>query len=117
MIMNNKGIVVNKEGPSFSDRVVEAALSIPKGQVTTYGDLARAAGGPPMACRSVSGILAKATKKGVKDIPWHRIVYAEGRIWIDSDHHVQRMKLYKKEGIEVGSKGKIINFSQIRYTF
>ena len=76
MTTNNKktkdGVVVKTEGPTFSDRVIDAALSIPKKQVTTYGLLARAAGGPPMACRSVSGILAKAQKNGVKNIPWHR---------------------------------------------
>ncbi len=36
-------------GKSFSERVIEAALSIPSGRVTTYGRLARACGARPMA--------------------------------------------------------------------
>ncbi len=48
---------------TFSQRVVEAALIIPKGRVTTYGRLARACGAGPMASQSITGILAKAYKK------------------------------------------------------
>ncbi len=110
-------IVTKKEGPTFSDRVVEAALSVPAGRVTTYGHIARAAGGGGQAARSVSGILGRAANRGVKNIPWHRIVYANGIVWINSDHHDARMKLYKKEGISVNEKGKIINFFDILHTF
>lgn len=119
--MNNKktkkGVVVQTEGPTFSDSVIDAALSIPAGRVTTYGDLARAAGGPPMASRSISGILAKAEKKGIKNIPWHRIVYANGTVWINEEYQTKRIRLYKKEGIEVNEKGKITNFYDVLYSF
>ena len=45
------------------------------------------------------------------------IVYAEGKIWIHSDHYDERMRLYKKEGIKVDEKGKITDFHSILYTF
>ncbi len=102
---------------TFSERVVEAALSIPEGRVTTYGRLARACGAGLMASQSITGILAKAYNEGDKSIPFHRIVYANGTIWINDEHKAKRLKLYKKEGIEVDEKGKIKNFEEILYEF
>jgi len=67
---------------TFSDRVVELALSIPRGRVSTYGAIARAAGGGGMAAQSITGILGKAWENGQKKIPFHRIVYSDGRIWV-----------------------------------
>lgn len=101
-------------GP-FSLRVYELALSIPPGRVTTYGAIARAAGGGPMASRSITSILSKAPNP--RAIPWHRIVYAGGKVWLPSEHEVTRHKLYKKEGIEINEKGRIKNFDEIFYDF
>lgn len=95
---------------SFSERVVEAALAIPKGKVTTYGRLARAAGAGPMASQSITAILGKAWQDGEKKIQFHRIVYADGHIWIDKQHRAQRLKLYKKEGISIDKNDRIVNF-------
>jgi len=102
---------------TFSERVVEAAKSIPSGRVTTYGRLARACGAGPMASQSITAILSKAYSGGEKSIPFHRIVYANGTIWINDEYKAKRMKLYKKEGIEVDSKGKILNFNDILFEF
>ena len=99
----------------FSQRVWELATSIPPGRVTTYGILAKAAGGTGQAARSISGILSKAPNKSV--IPWHRIVYSDGRIWITDEHEAYRMKLYKKEGIEVDKNGRIKDFEELKYYF
>lgn len=104
-------------GPTFSDRVVACAREIPSGRVSTYGAIAKASGGGGMASRSVTGILAKAWNAGVHDIPWHRIVFAGGKIWIDGEHATERLRLYKKEGIKVDEKGRIIDFDDILYEF
>ncbi|MDQ3076188.1 MAG: MGMT family protein [bacterium] len=95
---------------TFSERVVKIALSIPKGRVTTYGRIAIAAGAGAMASQSITNILGKAYMAGEKKIPFHRIVYADGRIWIDDKHRKDRMALYKKENIEVDEKDRIKNF-------
>ena len=71
--------VKQDRGRSFKARVLEAALSIPRGRVTTYGHLARAAGGSGQAARSVSPILARYAEEGITGIPWHRIVYSGGK--------------------------------------
>jgi methylated-DNA-protein-cysteine methyltransferase-like protein len=103
---------------TFSERVVEAALVIPKGRVTTYGAIARACGAGPMASQSITSILSKAWDAGEKKIPFHRIVYAGGKVWVNDEYRAKRMKLYKEEGIEVDRKtGKIKNFNDIVFEY
>lgn len=98
---------------TFSERVVKIALSIPPGRVTTYGRIARAAGAGPMASQSITGILARAWDNGAKNIPFHRIVYADGHIWVDAKHRAKRLKLYQEEGILLDDKDRITNFRSI----
>ncbi len=100
---------------SFSERVLKIALSIPSGKVMTYGGIARKAGGGPMASQSITSILGKAYDNGAKDIPFHRIVYADGRVWIDDTHRKERMKKYKEEGIELDEKSRIKDFNDKLY--
>lgn len=102
---------------TFSERVVRIALSIPKGKVTTYGRIAKAAGGGTMASQSITSILGKAWENGEKNIPFHRIVYADGHIWIDAKHRKERLKHYKEEGIELDDRDRIKNFRDILLEF
>jgi methylated-DNA-protein-cysteine methyltransferase related protein len=101
--------------PTFSARAYDLALSIPPGRVTTYGTIAKAAGGGAMASRSISSILGKAPNQ--KAIPWHRIVYAGGKVWLDAEHEHARRKLYKREGIKLSGRGYIEDFAEIFYDF
>jgi len=48
---------------------------IPRGRVMTYGQLA-ALCGHPRAARIVGGI----AHFGPEDLPWHRVVYKDGRL-------------------------------------
>lgn len=102
---------------TFSERVIELALMIPKGKVTTYGRIAIAAGGGAMASQSVTGILSKAYDAGKKNIPFHRIVYADGKIWVDAKHRAERMQLYKNEKIEIDEGGRVKNFHDKLFEF
>jgi methylated-DNA-protein-cysteine methyltransferase-like protein len=95
---------------TFSERVVQMALSIPKGKVTTYGRIARAAGGGAMASQSITNILGKAWDNGQKDIPFHRIVYADGRVWLDNRHRTKRLKMYRAEGITLDKNNRVVDF-------
>lgn len=103
--------------PTFSERVVKLALSIPPGRVTTYGRIARAAGGGTMASQSITSILGKAWDRGEKSIPWHRIVYADGRIWVDDGHRAERMKLYQQEKIQIDARDRMVNFEDLLFEF
>jgi len=102
---------------TFSERVVRLALEIPFGKVSTYGRIARAAGGGAMSAQSITNVLGKAWDKGIHDIPFHRIVYADGRIWISPERRKERMKLYKKEGIAIDKNDRIQNFQGVLFEF
>lgn len=102
---------------SFSEKVVQLALRVPEGRVTTYGALARAAGGSGMAAQSITTILSKATESGVKNIPYHRIVYADGRVWITEEYRKKRLSLYKKEGIQLDARDRILSFRDVLFEF
>jgi methylated-DNA-protein-cysteine methyltransferase-like protein len=102
---------------TFSERVLAAALSIPKGRVTTYGRIAHACGAGPMASQSVTAILGKAYIAGEKGIPFHRIVYANGKVWMNHEYDKKRLKLYKDEGIAITKDGKVEHFTEILFEF
>ena len=104
-------------GKTFSQRVVEAVMTVPPGRVTTYGRLARACGAGPMASQSITGILAKAHREDGVAIPLHRIVYANGKIWVNDEYRAKRLKLYKEEGIELDKNDRIKNFEEIVFDF
>lgn len=100
---------------SFSQRVYDLALMIPPGFVTTYGGLAKAAGGGAMASRSITGILSKAPNQS--SIPYHRIVYAGGKVWLPAGREDERREMYAVEDIVVNEKGQIQDFEEILWEF
>ena len=106
---------MKQKAGEFSKKVIELALTIPEGRVTTYGLLAAAAGGHPMLSRMITHILGKSNQ--VDQIPFHRIVYSSGKIWSDPKYDKWRAKLYKKEGIKIDKNNKIIDFEKIIYSF
>lgn len=102
---------------TFTDRVIKIALEIPRGRVTTYGRIARAAGAGPMASQSITNILGKAYERGIKNIPFHRIVYSNGKVWFNEEYKKKRLELYKKEGIKLDKNNKIVNFEDVLLEF
>ncbi len=109
--------MIPKKPITFSQRVVKLALSIPRGKVTTYGRISIAAGGGNMASQSITSILGKAYDLGEHDIPFHRIVYADGRVWINDAYRTKRLALYKKEGIKIDERNRIQNFRSVLHEF
>jgi methylated-DNA-protein-cysteine methyltransferase related protein len=99
----------------FSQKVIKLALSIPPGRVTTYGLITAAASGHPMLSRMITHILGKCDQ--VDQVPFHRIVYSNGKIWSNPKYDQWRAKLYKKEGIKVDKNNKIVDFEKILYSF
>ena len=102
---------------TFSERVIKIALEIPLGRVTTYGRISHAAGGGAMSSQSITNILGRAYMAGIKNIPFHRIVYADGKVWMSDEYKSKRLALYKKEGIKLDKNNKIINFRDILLEF
>ena len=66
-----------KEYPAFYQAVWKACAEIPKGQVRTYGWIARRVG-KPKAARAVGQALGK--NPFAPTIPCHRVVGADGRL-------------------------------------
>jgi methylated-DNA-protein-cysteine methyltransferase-like protein len=58
-------------------RIYDAVRRIPRGRVSTYGDVANAAGLPGHARQVGYALAALETDT---DVPWHRVVNAKGRI-------------------------------------
>lgn len=83
----------------FTTRVIEVIKSIPAGKVTTYGEIARAAGSP-RAARQVVRILHSMSQK--HHLPWHRVVNKQGEIAIkDDESSLVQQLLLEEEGVTV----------------
>ncbi|MGA8708698.1 MAG: MGMT family protein [Steroidobacteraceae bacterium] len=73
---------------------------IPRGRVTTYGDLARAAGLARGARQA--GYALRVTPPGM-NLPWHRVVAAGGRITFAQSSHQYReqARRLRSDGVAV----------------
>lgn len=74
--------------------------AIPRGQVSTYGAVARAAGLPGRARQS--GYALRIAPAAMK-LPWHRVVGAGGRIVFpkSSREYREQMRRLRAEGVPV----------------
>jgi len=99
----------------FTKKVWELARSIPEGRVTTYGLLAVSAGGSLRLAQMITSLLSKAPDADL--LPWHRIVYSNGKVWLSPKYEKKRLALYKKEGIKLDKNNRIIDFAKIIYYF
>jgi len=89
---------------NFSERVWQIIAAIPKGKVTTYGDIALLAGSP-RAARQVGGVLRRLPE-GSK-LPWFRVINRHGRISLQGDDLFRQRDALEAEGIEVSDAGEI----------
>jgi len=73
---------------------------IPRGQVSSYGDVARAAGLPGRA--RLAGKALRLMPEDMK-LPWHRVMGAGGRIVFPkgSRHFREQARLLRSEGVAV----------------
>jgi methylated-DNA-protein-cysteine methyltransferase related protein len=74
-------------------RVVRCIRGLPKGKVSTYGALAKAAGWPG-AARQVVQILHR-----VPGLPWHRVVGAGGAIKLSREDAAEQQFRLRMEGV------------------
>ena len=74
---------------------------IPKGRVTTYGDLARKLQIPGGA--RVVGYAMASCPNG-SGIPWHRVVGAGGKLLISEPHASLQRRLLETEGVVIDGR-------------
>lgn len=98
------------EPGEFSQRIRTMAAQIPPGRVTTYGLLVAAAGGHPVLAQMVTHILGKMEDDS--KIPYHRIVYSSGKVWLSPENEKKRRQLYRQEGIRLDKNNRIVDFEK-----
>src|SRR5262245_45966827 len=79
-------------GAMFS-RICATILKIPRGKVSTYGAIARAAGYPGAARQVVW-----ALRQGFA-LPWHRVIAAGGRIALPREFGMEQRFRLESEGV------------------
>ena len=98
---------------NLEQKIYKKLLEVPKGQVTTYGELAKAVG-LKNGQRAVGKIMNKNPYPVI--IPCHRVVMSTGKIGgYDFGEHV-KTKLLKDEGVQI-KNGKILDFENKVYRF
>jgi len=100
-------------GPGFHRAVHELVRTVPKGKVTTYGDLAAALGSKNVA-RHVGWALA-ALADG-SDVPWWRVIAAGGRLPRDGAAARRHQTHLRRDGV-VCRDGRVLDFTARRHTF
>ncbi len=86
---------------------------IPAGKVTTYAELARAAG-HPKAARAAGNAVNK--NPHAPKVPCHRVVKSNGEVGGYAEGTDKKVKYLAKEGVLV-KNGRIENFKEILYKF
>ena len=74
-------------------RLLATIRRIPRGKVSTYGAIARAAGYPGGA-RQVVGTLRRSF-----DLPWHRVLGAGGEVKLRGDSAIEQRLRLESEGV------------------
>ena len=90
----------------FSKKVMTLIKQIPKGNVATYGQIAKLAG-KPQGSRGVAWILNSASE--AHKLPWHRVLNSKGMISFptDSINFKKQKRLLISEGVEFDKKNVI----------
>ncbi|MFH0961593.1 MAG: MGMT family protein [archaeon] len=91
---------------NFSEKVYSLLKKVPKGKVTTYSALARAAGSP-RAARAVGTLMRK--NPNPDKIPCYKVVLSDGRIgnYSGPGGVFRKQALLSKDGIAISPGGRI----------
>ena len=98
---------------NLEEKIYKKLLDVPKGQIPTYGELAKAVG-LKNGQRVVGRVMNKNPYPVI--IPCHRVVMSTGKIGGYAYGEEIKEKMLHDEGIEI-SKGKIINLENKIYRF
>ena len=95
----------------FQEKVYKICKKVPKGKVITYKEIARALG--TKAYRAVGTALNKNLY--APEVPCHRVINSNGKIGGFASGVSKKIKLLKKEGVEI--KGKRIELKNFLFRF
>ena len=98
---------------NLDEKIYKKLLDVPKGQITTYGELAKAVG-LKNGQRVVGRVMNKNPYPVI--IPCHSVVMSTGKIGGYAFGQDIKVKMLSDEGIEI-SNGKIIDLENKIYRF
>ena len=98
---------------TLSTRVYKKLLHVPKGKITTYGELSKAVG-LKNGQRAIGMIMKKNPFPVI--VPCHRVVKSDGKIGGYVYGERVKSKMLEKEGIKI-KDGKIIDFAKEKFCF
>ena len=85
--------------------IIRAIKAIPKGKVSSYRDVALAAGIPNGARQTVRVLHSLSEKE---KLPWHRVIRADGSIALEEGRGRElQIELLVREGVKVSAQGKV----------
>ena len=98
---------------NLDQKIYKKLLEVPKGQITTYGELAKAVG-----LKNGQRIVGKIMNKNPYPviIPCHRVVMSTGKIGGYAYGEQIKINLLNDEGIQI-KNGKIIDLEKKVYLF
>ena len=86
-------------------RIVNAIKAIPKGRVSSYRDVALAAGLPNGARQTVRALHSLSEKF---DLPWFRVIRSDGSIALEEGAGRElQIQLLRSEGVKVSPDGRV----------
>jgi len=93
----------------FFEQVYGAVLQVPRGRVTSYGAISALVAGHPGAARTVGWALHGLPPDRVDEVPWWRVINAQGRISTSCRTHSADMQraLLEEEGVRFGPDGRV----------
>ena len=83
----------------FSERVLAVVRNIPRGQVMTYGQVARLAGSPG-AARAVGSIMKQNFDQ---NIPCHRVIRSDGQAGEYNRGREEKIRKLEAEGATIST--------------
>jgi methylated-DNA-[protein]-cysteine S-methyltransferase len=98
---------------NIEQKVYKKLLDVPKGKITTYGDLAKAVG-----LKNGQRLIGKIMNKNPYPVlvPCHRVVMSTGNIGGYAYGEIVKIKMLSDEGIEI-TNGKIESFDKKLFKF
>ncbi len=98
---------------NLDKKIYKKLLEVPKGKITTYGELAKAVG-LKNGQRAVGKIMNKNPYPVI--IPCHRVVKSDGKVGGYAYGEEIKSNMLSKEGIKI-QNGKILDFENSIYRF
>jgi methylated-DNA-[protein]-cysteine S-methyltransferase len=102
----------HRSATPLTAKIFQLLCEVPRGKVTTYGELARAANSK--AFRAVGQILNRNTN--APKVPCHRVVMSDGGIGGYAFGLSKKIDLLKSEGVLV-SDGRVVDFESRLFRF